>query len=520
MLIEQAASVKRRWPAKWLWIGAGATVLAAAIGMAVLVTHWPFRREALMQALEAASGRQVEIRSFSRTYVPPGCSAEGIRFLRHKHPGEPPIITVERLVIRGSFLGLVSSPTRLADVRVVGMHMIVSPKATGEDQTSVLLNSGPGGLEISRIVADGAVLEFLPEDRKNKPYVLRIERLAVNNVGSGTRMEYRTTVRNTVPPGVIRAEGKFGPWNPSDLGATPVSGRYTYDDIDLSAFESIAGKGHAKGQFSGPLSRIETRGSVDVEGFHVDGGHAVPLATTFEATVNGTNGDVWLTPAVTRYRRTQIEVRGSIAGGAGQGKTASFDVAIPQGRVDDLLYLFTKGPPGMSGNVKVNGKFLWPPGPRKFLEQIRMDLTFGMRGSQFTSSDTQNSVNRISESAQGETKKEDQEDPRTVLSAVSGSLLVRDGVASVSGGSFEVPGADATVDGTYNLLNQRVNLHGTLNTGGHLSDTTSGFKALILKAVTPFFRKRKSVRVIPFEITGAYGNTSVGIDWKKGLLRK
>src|SRR5579862_819932 len=123
MLIEQAATPKRRWPAKRLWIGAGATVLAAAIGMAVLVTHWPFNRAALIQALEAASGRQVEIRSFSRRYLPPGCTAEGIRFLRHKHPGESPIITVERLVIRGSFLGLVSSPTRLADVRVIGMHM-------------------------------------------------------------------------------------------------------------------------------------------------------------------------------------------------------------------------------------------------------------------------------------------------------------------------------------------------------------------------------------------------------------
>ena len=45
--------------------------------------------------------------------------------------------------------------------------------------------------------------------------------------------------------------------------------------------------------------------------------------------------------------------------------------------------------------------------------------------------------------------------------------------------------------------------------------TTSGFKALVLKAITPLFKKEKSARIIPFDITGAYGNTSVGIDWKR-----
>jgi hypothetical protein len=42
---------------------------------------------------------------------------------------------------------------------------------------------------------------------------------------------------------------------------------------------------------------------------------------------------------------------------------------VPKGRVDDLLYLFTKDEPGMSGDITVNGKFLWPPGPREFLEK-------------------------------------------------------------------------------------------------------------------------------------------------------
>ena len=85
---------------------------------------------------------------------------------------------------------------------------------------------------------------------------------------------------------------------------------------------------------------------------------------------------------------------------------------------------------------------------------------------------------------------------------------------------FEVPGANAFLHGSYNLLNQAVNLHGTLDTRGNISDTTSGFKALVLKALTPvFFKKRGRTRIVPFQITGGYGNATVGIDWKKDLGR-
>jgi hypothetical protein len=64
----------------------------------------------------------------------------------------------------------------------------------------------------------------MPEDRKEKPYVLRIDRVGITNVGAGEPMSYSATLTNTEPPGVIRAQGKFGPWNATDIGATPVSG--------------------------------------------------------------------------------------------------------------------------------------------------------------------------------------------------------------------------------------------------------------------------------------------------------
>jgi hypothetical protein len=75
-----------------------------------------------------------------------------------------------------------------------------------------------------------------------------------------------------------------------------------------------------------------------------------------------------------------------------------------------------------------------------------------------------------------------------------------------------VPGASATLHGTYSLLSHQVDLHGVLNTKGSISDTTSGFKAVIAKLITPFFKKKHDVKIIPFKITGTFANASVSLD--------
>ena len=168
MLIEHADArhTRKRVPT-WVWVCVGVVLAAIATGSALLITHWPFTRANITRALESASGRPVEIRTFTRSYFPPGCIAEGVRFLRHKHPDGPPLITVEKIEVQGSFAGMISSPKRLAAVRIVGMHMQIPPKKpASEPGNPVLLNSGPGGdaLSISKIIADGSLLEFLPSD--------------------------------------------------------------------------------------------------------------------------------------------------------------------------------------------------------------------------------------------------------------------------------------------------------------------------------------------------------------------
>jgi hypothetical protein len=38
-------------------------------------------------------------------------------------------------------------------------------------------------------------------------------------------------------------------------------------------------------------------------------------------------------------------------------------------------------------------------------------------------------------------------------------------------------------------------------------------KSLLVKALTPFFKKKKSERIVPFKITGNYGHAAVGLDF-------
>jgi hypothetical protein len=125
---------------------------------------------------------------------------------------------------------------------------------------------------------------------------------------------------------------------------------------------------------------------------------------------------------------------------------------------------------------------------------------------------TQAGVGKLSESAQKAEKWGHPEDPATVLSNLKGHVVAKDGIATLSNLSFSVPGAYARMHGTFSLVDHNVDLHGTLVTTGKVGDATTGLKAVLVKAVTPLFKKRASARIVPFKITGKYQHTTVALD--------
>jgi hypothetical protein len=146
------------------------------------------------------------------------------------------------------------------------------------------------------------------------------------------------------------------------------------------------------------------------------------------------------------------------------------------------------------------------------LRKLDLAGSCGIGSGRFTNPDVQQPVNALTQSARGEDKKQQAEDPETALSSFTGQVSVKNGVATLSNVSFSAPGTRAQLQGTYNLVDRKVDLHGILYTNGKLSDTTSGFKALVLKAVGPFL-KQKSVTVVPFAITGTSSNPSFALDF-------
>jgi hypothetical protein len=78
--------------------------------------------------------------------------------------------------------------------------------------------------------------------------------------------------------------------------------------------------------------------------------------------------------------------------------------------------------------------------------------------------------------------------------------------------SFAVPGASVQMDGTYGLRSAALNFRGIVRLEAKLSETTTGFKSFLLKAIDPFFKKKGAGSVIPIKIGGTRDNPSFGLD--------
>src|SRR5271157_2129628 len=213
-----------RW---WLIIGASLIVIAAIV-VIVLACKWPYTQPAVTKALQDRFARTVQIRSFRKTYFPPGCVAEGVSFLHRKRKDLPALITVQTLIIRGSYNGLFRK--RVDEVQVKGLHVLIPPPGpSGQPPNVMPLTTSTTGasITIGEITTDGALLEFMPRQPDQEPFKLYVHQLTLDNVGEKGVIPYHAALLNTEPPGEIRSEGRIGPWNENDPGSTPVTGSCT-----------------------------------------------------------------------------------------------------------------------------------------------------------------------------------------------------------------------------------------------------------------------------------------------------
>jgi hypothetical protein len=190
-----------------------------------------------------------------------------------------------------------------------------------------------------------------------------------------------------------------------------------------------------------------------------------------------------------------------------EGKTVSLGATELEGRIQDWLRLLSEADrPALTGAMNFKAQVLVPPGKRDFIERVNLQGDFGIDAASFTRSTTQEKVDTLSQVAQGE---KENSDPASVIENLKGHVVLKDAIAKFSDLSFSVPGALAHVHGTYGLLTQQVNLHGTVQVDNKLS---KGVKSFLLKVVEPFLKNKNAGEIVPIKIGGTFRHPSYGLD--------
>jgi hypothetical protein len=431
-----------------------------------------------------------------------------VTFRRNGDESSPPLIAATKLTLLGSFLGLFRKHVAL--LQADGLRITVGANSGGwpqsrDDSTTV----------IDRISTRDAVLEFTSSG--TKPLQFAVKDFSIGGVGGSSPMSFETEVITPLPPGDVTARGMLGPWKQRNGAQIAISGTYSFRRADLSVFSGIAGTLSSDGRFAGTLGHIEVEGNTETPDFKVtSSGHIFPLNTQFQATVDGTNGDVRLDRVEARTDKTVFLVQGGVARRPPETRRlTSLDVRIPDGRIEDIFYPFIKAPQSpIAGPANFLAHVELTSGRERFLQRVSLHADFGINRSRFTDPKTQQKVNSISERARGNTQNQN---PENVLSDLKGEVELKSGVATFSQLSFAVPGAVTQLHGTYNLIDERVNLRGIAHIQARISDATTGFKSVLLKALHPFIKRDHPQAPLPVFITGTYHHPvySVSLSDKK-----
>jgi AsmA-like C-terminal region len=492
-----------RRPHKVIIVVAIAAVLLCGAAGFYYIRMLSFSEKKVLLYLSEASGTSVTAKSYHRTRFPaPGCVLEGVEF--RKQTNNFMLVQIDKLVIKGSYSGLLRN--HVQHVKAVGARIFIPPFGS-----NFTFQTEHSNIVVDEVIANGASVQFGSADSREKPLVFDVHEALLNDVRWGSPIPYQLKFHNPEPPGEISVRGKFGPWAKGHPNDTPMSGEFSFDHADLSTYGGISGLLSAKGKFQGAFEHIDVDGTTDTPDFEVtSGGHKTHLTSSFDAYVNAMHGDTFLKRVEAHLGRTIVIARGSVAGVAGKkGKFGELELNARQGHIEDLLGLFASAPRSpMSGKLSFKTRAEIQPGNAPFLKRTRLAGAFGVDAGSFSNADTQDSVDTLSAGARGQ----DKEDPETVLTDLKGQVDLTNGTARFSELSFGAPGVKAEMQGTYDILNYKIDLHGRMRVDTKISNTSSGVKALLLKVMDPLFKKKKQGEIIPVHITGTYQKPEFGLD--------
>lgn len=499
-----------------LWLIAGGVLLAVAATTLAIAGHFiaPLVKSRMIQALKESYESDVELSGVDVALFPSvRVVGEGL-VLRHRGRTDvPPLISIRKFSATANWSGLSRSPARVDRVYLEGLQIHVPPRRADDKKDGAKFRKqNVPRFVINQINADGTFLEILPKKAGKEPLQFDIKQLTLWGAGPAEPMSFRATLTNAKPVGEIHSEGQFGPWQRDEPSLTPVAGRYTFQHADLSVFRGISGILSSEGAYTGVLDAIQVQGTTDTPDFTLDvSGKPVHLTTQFHAEVDGTDGDTRLDPVNAQFGHSSVTARGVIEGRAGtKGKTISLDVTVSQGRLEDMLRLGVKSDTApINGAIAFHTSLLISPGDQNVIERLQLNGRFTAGEAHFSKMDVQQKVNELSHRGGGET---DDARAGSIASNFSGHFNLKNAVLTLQNLSFSVPSVTVHLNGTYGLRDERLDLKGTASLQAKLSETTTGLKSFLLKAIDPFFKKKNVGAVIPIKIEGTKDSPSFGLD--------
>jgi hypothetical protein len=514
---------------KWFAIVLGGLALLIVVAAGILrhySTRYSLDRAWVEKALEKRYGASVSLKEFSATFHPSiNINGAGLALSRKDEPGQPPFASIAKFSISAAWAGVLLHPPRFQEVRLDGLVLNIPPHRNPPNP-GVEPGKKPGKkpkkkksdvptFVLEHVVADGTMLNILSANPNKPPHVFQIQKLRLQSAGVGRAMSFQADLTNPVPAGQIHSKGRFGPWNADDPAQTPVGGNYTFSDADLSTIRGLRGILSSQGKYDGVLGKINVKGETDTPDFGLDvSGNKVDLKTEFNAIVDGTSGDTFLQPVTAHLLQSTIVARGGVARVSGStGKAISLDVTANPARLEDLLRLAVTSPtPVMTGAVTVQTKLDIRPGKEDILQRMTLDGSFNINSGHFTNQEVQEKLTGLSRLGQG--KRGDQDIKNAPIS-MQGQFAFANGMAKFSKLTFGVPGASIELHGTFGVEEQTLNFEGTARLEAKVSQLTTGFKSVLLRAVDPLFERNGAGTVVPIRIEGTRKNPSIKIEFGK-----
>ncbi|MGI9071667.1 MAG: AsmA-like C-terminal region-containing protein [Bryobacteraceae bacterium] len=516
----RTVTVSRRFRI-FILIAIVAVVVLAALAAIVALRFQPVARDYVLTVLRNRYRSKVELGNLQISLFPTvRATGENLVLRFGERAGAPPMITIKRFTVEARFIGFFRYPRRIRHLRLEGLQIQIPPRVERKK------NSSDGDTDLSKapfileeVIADGTTLKVLPNSPEKEPLIFDIRQLTLHSVGVGRPMIFRSMLNNAKPPGLIHTDGQFGPWHGDEPGDTPVSGKYTFRDADLSVFKGIAGTLASDGTYTGTLDTLEVRGWTEMPNFSLRiAEHPIHLRTEFQATVDGTNGNTILHPVRAILGDSAFEVSGAIARGAlEKHKTILLEARAKDAALENFLRLSIKSAkPPMTGLISFLSTVKIPPGEEEVVDRLQLYGTFGVRDVRFTSPDVQQKIASLSHHAQG-----DPEDKKTgdVVAQFQGKFRLQNGVMRLPNLTFKVPGANITLAGNYALRSGRIDLRGTAKMQANISDMTTGIKHWLLKPIDPLFARDGAGTVLPINISGTRGDPSFRLDIGRVLKR-